>query len=103
MATKTYAGKQIEITDEGYMADSSLWTREIAAALAEEEGLALNEKHYALLEYIRAKTKAGETLTIRAVGKSGIVDIKGFYELFPGAPLRKACKIGGLPKPTSCV
>ena len=41
--------------------------------------------------------------TIRSVGNSGIVDIKGFYGLFPGAPMKKAAKIAGIPKPASCV
>jgi tRNA 2-thiouridine synthesizing protein E len=42
-------------------------------------------------------------LTIRSVGNSGITDIKGFYQLFPGAPMKKAAKIAGITKPASCV
>ena len=45
----------------------------------------------------------GEMLTIRRVGKSGIVDIKGLYKLFPGGPLKYSSKFAGIPKPASCV
>ena len=103
MATKEYAGKAIELNDEGYMVDASQWSREVASAMATENNLELTEKHYEVLEYIRGKVERGENLTIRAVGKSGVIDIKGFYKLFPGAPLRNASKYAGIPKPTSCV
>ena len=42
-------------------------------------------------------------LIVTGMGKSGIVDVKEFYGLFPGAPLKKATKIAGVPKPTSCI
>jgi tRNA 2-thiouridine synthesizing protein E len=37
------------------------------------------------------------------MGKSGVVDIKEFYSLFPNGPLKKASKISGIPKPQSCI
>ncbi len=103
MASKTYAGKTVEVTDEGYFVNSSDWTVEMAHEIAKEEGLSLTDKHVAVLNFIRDKHAKGEVLTIRAIGKSGIVDIKGFYELFPGSPLKLASKIAGIPKPSSCV
>jgi TusE/DsrC/DsvC family sulfur relay protein len=103
MATKTYAGQAIEVNDEGYMVDASQWNREIAAEIAKEEGIELTEKHYEVLEFLRAASAKGETLTIRKVGKSGIVDIKGLYQLFPGGPLKHSSKFAGIPKPASCV
>lgn len=103
MATKNIAGVNLDVTDEGYFNDSSQWTKEIAAEVAKEEGLELTDKHYELIEFIRNKVESGDALTIRGIGKSGIVDIKGFYQLFPGAPLKKATKISGVPKPASCI
>ena len=93
----------IKITDEGFLTDSSQWNEEAALELAKSEGIELTNKHFEVLNYLREKYDAGETLTIRKVGKSGIVDIKGLYELFPGGPLKKSSKIAGIPKPTSCV
>lgn len=103
MAQKTYAGVTVNVNDEGYFTDPSQWNREIAAEIAREEGIELTEKHYQILEYLRNKYLAGEQLTIRGINKSGIVDVKDFYQMFPGAPLKKATKIAGIPKPTSCV
>lgn len=103
MTTKTYAGTAIEVDVEGYFTNSSQWTPEIAKEVARENNLELTEKHLAVLKFIRNKQSGGELITIRAIGKSGIVDIKGFYELFPGAPLKLASKIAGISKPSSCV
>ena len=103
MATKTFAGVDVQVNDEGYMEDASQWTKEIGADIAKEEGIELTDKHYELIEFIRNKVASGETLTIRGIGKSGVVNAKEFYQLFPGASLKKATKISGVPKPTSCI
>lgn len=103
MTTKTIAGQTIDFNEEGYMTDASQWNREIAAELAKEDGIELTDKHYEVLEFLRDANKKGETLTIRKVGKSGIVDIKGLYQLFPGGPLKFSSKFAGIPKPASCV
>jgi TusE/DsrC/DsvC family sulfur relay protein len=103
MAQKTIAGQSIEVNDEGYMVDASQWTKEVAVELAKEEGIELTDKHYEVLEFLRNANEKGETLTIRRVGKSGIVDIKGLYQLFPGGPLKYSSKFAGIPKPASCV
>ena len=103
MAQKTFVGVNVDVTEEGYMTNPSQWTKEIAAAIAKEEGLELTDRHFAVLDFLRERQQKGENLTIRSVGNSGIVDIKGFYGLFPGAPMKKAAKIAGIPKPASCV
>jgi dissimilatory sulfite reductase related protein len=103
MAQKTYAGVTVDVTEEGYMTNPSQWTKEIATAIAQEENITLGDTHFAVIEFIRNRAQKGEALTIRSVGNSGIVDIKGFYTLFPGAPMKKAAKIAGLLKPASCV
>ena len=103
MAQKTYAGVTVDVNEEGYLLNPSQWTKEIAVEIAKEEKLALTEQHFKVIDFIREKHAKGETLTIRSVGNSGITDIKGFYQLFPGAPMKKAAKIAGIPKPASCV
>lgn len=103
MATKSYAGVNVEINDEGYMTDSSQWTKEIAAEIAKQEGVELTDKHFEVLDYIRDKVAGGATLTIRGINKSGVVDAKSFYQMFPGAPLKKSTKIAGVSKPESCI
>ena len=75
----------------------------MAAEIAKEMGIEFTDKHYEVLEYLRKEHIAGTQLSIRKVGKSGIVDSKGLYKLFPGGPLKYSSKIAGIPKPASCV
>ena len=103
MAQKTLAGITLEVSDDGYLINPSQWSNDVALGIAKEEGIELTEIHFKVLEYLRQKYTAGDSLTIRAINKSGVVDVKTFYQLFPGAPLKKATKIAGIPKPSSCV
>jgi tRNA 2-thiouridine synthesizing protein E len=103
MATKTYAGVNVEVSDDGYLEDPSQWNKDIAAEIAKEEGIDLTDKHFEVFDFLRSQHEKGVQLTIRMVGKSGITDIKGLYTLFPGGPLKKSSRIAGIPKPTSCV
>lgn len=103
MLEKTIAGKSINVTEDGYLTDPSQWSKEVATEMAKEEGIELTEKHFEVLEYLRKEDAAGAALSIRKVGKSGIVDIKQLYELFPGGPLKFSSKFAGIGKPTSCV
>jgi tRNA 2-thiouridine synthesizing protein E len=103
MSVKTIAGKEVNVSEEGYLEDMSQWNEEIANEIANEIGIELTDKHFEVINYLREKTAAKEALTIRKVGKSGIVDIKGLYKLFPKGPLKFSSKIAGIPKPTSCI
>jgi tRNA 2-thiouridine synthesizing protein E len=103
MGQTVIAGSTVDLNDEGYLTDPSQWNEDIAIEIAKEEGIDLTDKHYEVLHYLREKHTAGEPLTIRKVGKSGITDIKGLYQLFPGGPLKKSSRIAGIPKPASCV
>ncbi|SNR30386.1 TusE/DsrC/DsvC family sulfur relay protein [Lutibacter flavus] len=103
MSVKTIAGVAVNVSEDGYLEDMNQWNEEIAKEIASEIGIELTPKHFEVLNYLREKTKAKESLTIRGVGKSGIVDIKELYKLFPKGPLKFSSKIAGIPKPTSCI
>jgi dissimilatory sulfite reductase related protein len=103
MSERIIAGVSVTVDSDGYFTQPGQWTKEIAEVLAKELNITLTEKHFQLMEFLRKAHEAGEVLTIRKVGNSGIVDIKEFYQLFPGGPLKNASKIAGIPKPTSCV
>jgi tRNA 2-thiouridine synthesizing protein E len=103
MSLKTIAGTEVNVSEEGYLEDMNQWNEDIAREIAQEIGIELTDKHFEVLNYLREKTEAGEALTIRKVGKSGITDIKGLYKLFPKGPLKYSSKIAGIPKPASCV
>ncbi|MEX1383618.1 TusE/DsrC/DsvC family sulfur relay protein [Lutibacter sp.] len=103
MPVKTIAGKEVNVSEDGYLEDMNQWNEDIAKEIASEIGIELTPKHFEVINYLREKTAAKEALTIRGVGKSGVVDIKGLYKLFPKGPLKFSSKIAGIPKPTSCI
>ncbi len=103
MAQKEYNGQIVDINQEGYMTDPQQWNTQIAKEIAKEEGIELTEKHLLVLEFLRNRHSSGEALSIRSINKSGVIDVKEFYALFPGAPLKKSTRIAGIPKPSSCV
>lgn len=93
----------VEFTAEGYLKNMNDWTPELANELAAPLNLVLTPKHFDVLNWLRERQKAGEQLSIRKVGASGLVDIKTFYQLFPGGPLKVSSKLAGIPKPASCI
>ncbi len=100
---KVIAGKNITVTEEGFMTDFSQWDKNIADAIAAENDIILTPRHWEVLDFIQTEHKNEVPLSIRKIGKSGVVDIKEFYQLFPMAPLKTATKIAGIPKPVSCI
>ncbi len=100
---KLIAGKSVNVNEEGYLTDFSQWTKEIGTELAQEANLVLTPRHWEVISYLQKEHQQEVALSIRRVGKSGVVDIKEFYALFPIAPLKTATKIAGIPKPASCI
>ncbi len=99
----TISNKLLEVNEQGYLLDMEQWDEEVAYGIAEDEGIALTDRHFEVLNYLRDEQRKGTALSIRRIGKSGVVDIKEFYKLFPDGPLKKASKIAGIPKPASCI
>ncbi len=100
---KTLASKLINLNEEGYLLNMDEWNEDIAKEMAVEENLDLSARHFEVLNYLRDQQKKDVALTIRGVGKSGVVDIKEFYALFPKGPLKISSKLAGIPKPKSCI
>jgi TusE/DsrC/DsvC family sulfur relay protein len=101
---KTIAGTEVEANEEGYLTDMTQWTAAIATAIAAEEGIpTLTDAHLKVVNYLREQQAKGAAITIRSMGKSGVVTTKELYDLFPGGPLKKSSKIAGIPKPVGCI
>lgn len=100
---KQIAGKTILVNEEGFMTDFTQWDKNVGDALASENSIVLTPRHWEVIDYIQNEYKNDVPLSIRKIGKSGVVDIKEFYQLFPNAPLKTATKIAGIPKPVSCI
>mgnify|MGYP003626271467 CR=1 FL=1 len=97
------AGIRLDVTEDGYLTDVSQWNKEIAQEIAKKEGITLTDKHWKVISWIQEQVKNDVALSIRGVKNSGVFDIKEFYALFPGGPLKLATKIAGVPKPKSCI
>lgn len=100
---KVYGGKSVSVDSEGFLTDLSQWTKEVAEDIAKEENIETTPKHYEVLAYLQNQFKKEIPLSIRSVGKSGVVDIKELYALFPKGPLKISSKMAGIPKPKSCI
>lgn len=97
------AGIRLDVTEDGYLTDVSQWNEDIAKEIAKQEGIELTDKHWEVIKWIQEQVEAGKALSVRGVKKSGVIDIKQFYALFPGGPLKVSTKIAGVPKPKSCI
>ncbi len=104
-------GKSYETDEEGYLANLSDWSHELAEAMARMDGCDLTENHWEVVNFLREYYEeyqiapAVRVLT-KAIGKRLGKDkgnSKYLYELFPYGPAKQACKYAGLPKPTGCV
>jgi TusE/DsrC/DsvC family sulfur relay protein len=97
------AGIKVILTEDGYLSDFSQWNKEVGTELAKEEGIEMTDRHWEVINWIQEQVKAGNPLSVRGIKKSGVIDIKEFYALFPGGPLKISTKVAGVPKPKSCI
>jgi len=97
------AGINLELTEDGYLKNFSQWNKEVGLEIAKEEGITMTDKHWDVIKYLQDQYKNEKPLSIRSVGKSGVVSIKEFYELYPSGPLKISSRIAGIPKPASCI
>ena len=100
---KVIANKNVNLNDEGYLTDINQWDKNVALELAKEAGIEMTDKHWKVVNFLQDSHKNDVILSIRRVGKSGVVDIKEFYQLFPNGPLKTSSKIAGIPKPVCCI
>jgi tRNA 2-thiouridine synthesizing protein E len=105
MATTTYAGHEVNVSDEGFFTDPSEWTEDMAPLIAKEQGIDhLTDRHWQVIRFMRAQYEANGTgPTVRVLGKTSGVSVKELYQLFPKGPAKVAAKIAGIPKPRGCI
>lgn len=98
-----FARIKVNVNEEGYLTDFSQWTPQVGEQIAEAEGIELTPRHWDIIKWLQEQVQAEKALSIRGIKKSGVLDIKEFYALFPGGPLKISTKIAGVPKPKSCI
>jgi dissimilatory sulfite reductase related protein len=105
MPTRTIAGKDVQVNDEGFMTVPGEWNKDIALEIAREEGLAeLTPAHWKVIDFCRQSAAAsGAAPTLRAITNGASITTKEMFALFPKGPAKKVAKISGLGKPEGCV
>ncbi len=105
MPTRTIAGVDVTLNDEGFFEQPEQWTEDMAPELAREAGIAtLTDDHWKIIEFMRKEyAEKGTGPTVRVLGKTSGVSIKELYQLFPKGPAKLAAKIAGIPKPRGCI
>jgi tRNA 2-thiouridine synthesizing protein E len=101
----------LELDKNGYLADPSIWTIEIAKLFAEQDQLVLTDDHWQVINYVRNfYNEFNKSPSIRPLVKylaKQLGEEKGnsifLMMLFPGGPAKQATKIAGLPKPARCI
>ena len=96
---------------DGYLIELADWNPEVAAALAQIDGVELTQAHWQVLEVVRAfQAETGISPSMRPLVKlvrEHLGDERGtslyLLELFPGNPAKVAARIAGLPRPSHCI
>ena len=105
MLLREYAGRHVDLNDEGFMVDSTQWTPEVAEEMAGELGLGpLTPRHWKVITFCREDAaRQGVPPGLRRISKLSGVDTRELYQLFPKGPGKLAARLAGLPKPQGCV
>lgn len=99
-------GKTIATNENGYLEDISEWNEDVANVIAAAEGLALTERSWDLINFLRDEyiNNGGNQPNDRNMVKAMAdkwgekIDAKALYELFPKQPSKQAAKVAGLPE-----
>lgn len=105
MSTKTYAGVDVQVNEEGFMTDPNEWSKDVALEIAKEEGIdSLSEDHWKIIDFCRdSSTETGAAPTLRQITKGTGISTKELFALYPKGPAKKVARISGLGKPEGCV
>ena len=105
MAQVELGGKTLDIDEDGFIQDPTLWDKAVGGDLAKTEGVEeMTDDHWKVVDYLREYyLEFNMAPMIRKLCKSTGFKLKEIYTLFPSGPAKGACKVAGLPKPTGCV
>jgi TusE/DsrC/DsvC family sulfur relay protein len=89
---------------DGYLTDMSAWTEAIGKAMAEVDGVELDEvKWDQILKAREYYDEFNVVPPIRKFAKHIGADQKEMFKMWMTGPMTPITKYGGLPKPTGCV
>jgi len=89
---------------DGYLIDMSAWSPEIARAMAEADGIELDDEQWDQIHKAREYYDEYSVVPpIRKFSKHIQADQKEMFKKWMTGPMKPITKYGGLPKPTGCV
>jgi tRNA 2-thiouridine synthesizing protein E len=89
---------------DGYLVDSSVWTSEIAHAMAQVDDVELDDTRWQQILKAREYYEEHAVVPpIRKFSKYMGADQKAMFKMWMTGPMKPITKYGGLPKPTGCV
>ena len=100
-------GKNVALNSRGMMLHFDEWNEDIAKAIAHEDGLDLQDCHWAAIKFLRDyfmefEVPPSPRVMIQAVGDklttTGKCNGKTLKQLFPKGGCKHACRIAGLPR-----
>lgn len=89
---------------DGYLLDMNAWTQEIGEAMAEADGVELDDGKWEQILKAREYYEENSAVPpIRKFAKYVGIDQKDLFKQWMTGPMKPISKYGGLPKPTGCV
>ncbi len=103
--------RTVKLDKEGFLINLDDWSEAVANAIAQQDGISLNEAHWEIIYLVRNFYQTFQiSPSMRALVKRteqmlGAEKGKSVYllQLFPTSPAKFASKIAGLPKPANCL
>ena len=105
--TLDIGGKTIALRPDGRLEDLSIWTPEIAVAMAAKEGVKLMQPHWKVLNAMRdyygtynvSPVKKLLKRALKEAGAGALTSDTALDELFPGGVLVQGSRFAGVPVP----
>jgi tRNA 2-thiouridine synthesizing protein E len=89
---------------DGYLLDMNEWTPEIGRAMAEADGIELDDAKWDQILKAREYFEDNAVVPpIRKFAKYIGINQKEVFKMWNTGPMKPITKYGGLPKPTGCV
>lgn len=103
--------QEVATDTQGYLLDSTLWNKDLAAVIAQLENITMTDEHWQVVYFVRTfyeqfNTSPAIRALIKAMGNEygkEKITSRYLYRLFPEGPAKQATKIAGLPKPARCI
>lgn len=90
---------------DGYLIDPGDWSEELAAAVARQEGIELDERHWEVIRFMRRQYEEHRIAPDSRHVVRHLVELHGpdgrnrLFELFPYGYPGQACRIAGMKRP----